>query len=237
VSQEFDQYLTGQLQPLARDGCVQRNAQFAWIRHGRHFPTFTDAAILEIGPGYGAMLELLCNEHKYADVHGVDISPEVVGACNRIVPNSTELTDDTTAFLCRRPKSYDLILMLHILEHVPRQGVMPLLTAVKGALKPGGKLVVEVPNIAHPLTGLYHRYHDFTHTVGFTDQSLGFVLRTAGFETVVVYPCKIPRTSALRALQRASQDTVELAAKLLLRFYMPQQSVILSSVLGACAAV
>ena len=237
MSREYDQYLTEQLQPLSAEGCVQRNAWFAWYRHGTHFPTSTDAAILEIGPGYGAMLDLLCSEHKYTNVHGVDVSPEVVRACNQVVPNSTDLTDDTTAFLCSRAGSYDLILMLHVLEHVPKPEAMALLMAVRGALRPGGKLVAEVPNIAHPLTGGYHRYHDFTHTVGFTDQSLNFVLRAAGFASVSVYPCKIPRISAVRTLQRASQDTVELVAKILLRLYMPRQSVVLSSVLGACAAV
>ena len=183
------------------------------------------------------MLNLLCSERGYTNVHAVDISPEVVHACNRIVPDSTELTADTTAFFQAHPARYDLILMFHVLEHVPKQEVLPLLVAVRAALRPGGKLVAEVPNIAHPLTGPYHRYHDFTHTVGFTDQSLGFVLRTAGFANVSVYPCKISRSSLTRVLQRASQDTVELVASTLLRLYMPRQPLVLSSVLGACASV
>jgi cyclopropane fatty-acyl-phospholipid synthase-like methyltransferase len=236
MSVEYDQYLTDHFRPLAGTARVQRNARFALHQHGKHFPRSADAAILEIGPGFGAMLSLLRSERGYADVHAVDISPEVVQACNQIVPDSTELTADTTVFLESCRASYDLILMFHVLEHVPKHEVLALLRAARGSLKQGGKLLVEVPNIAHPLTGPYHRYHDFTHTTGFTDQSLGFILRTAGFENVTVYPCKVPRISVARAVQRVLQDSLEYFAAMLLKLYMPRQRVILSSVLGACAS-
>ena len=35
-----------------------------------------------------------------------------------------------------------------------------------------------------PLNGLYFRYSDFTHEVGFTEESLNYVLRQAGFEEI-----------------------------------------------------
>ena len=236
MSVEYDRYLTDHFRALAGTARVQRNARFAFGQHGKYFPRNTNAAILEIGPGFGAMLKLLSGERGYADVHAVDISPEVVQLCNEIVPNSTELTANTAAFLADHPCRYDLVLMFHVLEHVPKQEVLSLLKAARGALRPGGKLVAEVPNIAHPLTGPYHRYHDFTHTAGYTDQSLGFILRTAGFASVRVYPCKVPPTSLPRLVQRASQDALESLAAILLRIYMPGLHIILSSVLGACAA-
>ena len=235
MSHEYDRYLTHQLSPLSNDARLERNARFALLHHGKHFPAATDAAILEIGPGYGAMLRLLRDQRGFQNVHAVDVSADVVRFCNQLLPGSTELTPDTTFFLNARPAAYDLILLFHVLEHVPRLDVLPLLMAARSALRPSGKLLLEVPNIAHPLTGPYHRYHDFTHTLGFTDQSLGFILRTAGFANVSVYPCRVPRISFTRVLQRASQDAVELVAALLLRLYMPREPVLLSSVLGACA--
>jgi SAM-dependent methyltransferase len=235
MSVEHDRYLTNHFRPLAGTARMQRNARFALYQHGKYLPQSADAAILEVGPGFGAMLDLLRGERGYTDVHAVDISPEVVQACNQIVPDSTELTADTTAFLEGCPGKYDLILMFHVLEHLPKHEMLSLLMSARGALKHSGRLLIEVPNIAHPLTGPYHRYHDFTHTTGFTDQSLGFILRTTGFENVTVYPCKVPRTSVARVVQRASQDTLEFLAATLLKLYMPRQPVILSSVLGACA--
>ena len=43
-------------------------------------------------------------------------------------------------------EEFDLILMLHVLEHVTKDETIAFLQAVRGALKPHGKLVVEVPN-------------------------------------------------------------------------------------------
>lgn len=235
MSLEYDRYLTHQLRSLSDEARLERNARFALLHHGKYFPVSPGAAVLEIGPGYGAMLRLLRNERGLQNLHAVDVSAEVVRVCNQTMPESTELTPDTTVFLNSHHATYDLILMFHVLEHVPKDNALPLLMAARGALRPGGKLVLEVPNIAHPLTGPYHRYHDFTHTLGFTDQSLGFILRTAGFANVSVYPCRVPRVSFARVWQRAGQDAVELIAGLLLRLYMPREPVMLSSVLGACA--
>ncbi len=235
MSLEHQKYLSDHFRSLAGSERVQRNADSAWRQHGKYFPLDKAARILEIGPGFGAMLKLLRTKCGYRNVNAVDISPEVVDFCNQLVPQSTELTDDTIYFLEERAGKYDLILMFHVLEHVPKDTVVPFLTAAREALKPNGRLIVETPNSANPLTGPYHRYHDFTHTVGFSDQSLAFVLRTAGFSNVSVYPCKVPRASIARLIQRTSQDAVEFMASLLLKLYMPRLSVILSSVLGACA--
>jgi len=236
LNEDYQQYLTEQLAPMSGSARTKRNAVFALHHHGKHFPLTKTAAILEIGPGFGAMLDLLGNVHGYSKVRAVDISPEVVTECNRVLPNSTELATDTTAFLLAHSEEFDLILMLHVLEHIPKNKATALLSAARLALKDGGKLVVEVPNAAHPLTGPYHRYHDFTHTVGFTDQSLGFVLRNAGLREVSIYPCKVPRSSLARFIQRTAQDSVEFCVSSLLKLYMPRQPLILSSLLGACAS-
>jgi 2-polyprenyl-3-methyl-5-hydroxy-6-metoxy-1,4-benzoquinol methylase len=232
---QYDQYLTQHFGHIAAPATLRRNAIFVLDHHGKHFPADKNAAILEIGPGFGALLEYLHKDCGYPNLRAVDVSPEVVTACNRLLPGSTVLTEDTTAFLEERREAFDLILMLHVLEHVPRDKVVSLLAAVRGALKGGGKLVVEVPNILHPVTGSYNRYHDFTHTIGFTDQSLGFVLRNSGFQEVTVYGCKVPRNDAARLLQRTAQDAVELIAALFLRLYLPRQPISLATALGACA--
>lgn len=235
MSVDYDQYLTRHFNHIAAPATVRRNALFAIEHHGRHFPADRQSAILEIGPGFGALLECMRLQCGYTNVRAVDISPEVVAACNQVAPGSTVQAEDTTLFLDERPAQFDLILMFHVLEHVPKDAVHPLLTAIRRALKDNGRLVVEVPNIAHPITGAYNRYHDFTHTVGFTDQSLAFVLRNAGFQQVTVYGCRTPRTNALRLVQRTAQDIVELLGALRLRLYLPKQAVTLATALGACA--
>lgn len=235
-SSHYDRYLTAHFSHIARPETIRRNAEFALHHHGKYLPSNQDAAMLEIGPGFGALLEHLVHKRGYTNLKAVDVSPEVVAACNAALPGSTELVEDTEAFLRERPAQFDLVIMLHVLEHVPKEGVMRLLQALHASMKTGGKLIVEVPNIAHPVMGAYNRYHDFTHTVGFTDQSLGFVLRNAGFSEVKLYGCRVPRKTPLRLMQRTAQDVVELLAALRLRLFLPQQPVNLAATLGACAA-
>ena len=233
MSADYDHYISAHFGRIAAPATLRWNAMAAVEHHGKYLPADKDAAILEIGPGFGNLLEHLqgCG---YRNLSAVDLSPEVVETCNHVLPGSTALTEDTSAFLRERPDQYDLIIMLHVLEHVPKDQIMALLQAIRGALKTGGKLVAEVPNPAHPITGAYNRYHDFTHTVGFTDQSLGFVLRNAGFHDVTVYGCKMPRKNPARFLQRTAQDVIELFAALCLRVFLPGQYVNMATALGVC---
>lgn len=234
MSVEYDQYLSHHFHRISTPAGAQRNAAFSLDHHGKHFPSDKNSAILEIGPGLGALIGHLHTRCGYRNIKAVDVSPEVVEVCNRVLPGSTELTVNTTEFLQEHTGEFALVLMLHVLEHVPKDEVMPLLKAIRHSLSENGKLVVEVPNTAHPVTGAYNRYHDFTHTVGFTDQSLGFVLRNSGFQDVTVYGCRIPRKNPLRLIQRAAHDAVELVLGLRLRLYLPHQPTNLATALGAC---
>ena len=76
------------------------------------------------------------------------------------------------------------VVMLHVLEHVPKSETIRLLTAIRRSLAVGGRLLVEVPNMGDPLNGTYFRYGDFTHEVGFPEESLRYVLTQAGFREV-----------------------------------------------------
>ena len=233
MSGEFDHYLSKYYsQNTAR---LEWNAVAVLEHHGAHFPVEKNATILEIGPGTGTMLAFLRDRCGYRDLKAVDVSPEVVAACNEILPGSTDLVEDSRSYLQDRQEQFDLILVLHTLEHVPKEQVLPLLRAVRGALRPEGKVVVEVPNSEHPIVGNRNRYCDFTHSLGFTDLSLKFVLQNAGFSQVKIYPCKIPRKTVGRLVQRAAQDTLELLMGLAVRLYKPGDRLILSSNLGACA--
>ncbi|HUI83286.1 MAG TPA: class I SAM-dependent methyltransferase [Candidatus Binatia bacterium] len=235
MSAHYDRYLTQHLSHVSRPGAVERNAIFVLEHHGRHFPSDRNAAILEIGPGFGGLIDCLHNRCGYRNVSGVDISREAVEASNRVLTSSTELAENTVEFLEHRPEQFDMVLMLHVLEHVAEQNAIPLLEAVRGALKANGKLVVEVPNAIHPVAGAYNRYFDFTHKMGFTDRSLEFVLRSAGFDEVTIYGCRIPRKNPARLIQRTAQDLMELLAAVRLRLYLPKQPLNLALTLGACA--
>jgi len=88
------------------------------------------------------------------------------------------------------PRSVDLVVMQHVLEHV----VAPLSTARIAAtlLRPGGRLVGEVPNLASWDARLFGRTwgggHAPRHLSHFTPATLARLLASAGFSSVVVRP-------------------------------------------------
>ena len=91
-------------------------------------------------------------------------------------------------YLADRDSVYDLITLNDVLEHIPTTEVMGLLKALRSALRPGGTLVIRVPNIAN-LFASYSRYLDITHVAGFTEYSLMQVFDKAEFvEHQMVFP-------------------------------------------------
>ncbi len=145
-------------------------------------PVSKNSKILDIGCGLGQMLISLRKE-GYTDISGIDISPEAIEYCSA---NSlkVELISDLSSYVSNGKSEYDFIIMSHVVEHLEKNRIIDVLSLIKQRmLKPGGELVVMVPN-AQSNTGCYWAYEDFTHQTLFTAGSLYFVLKSAGFEDV-----------------------------------------------------
>jgi len=173
----FDTYVDN-----AFDGHYQAEFKFYQfaLNYKRFFPSDKRTSILDIGIGRGEMLSCM-REWGYTNYAGIDISPSTVAFCQSIGLNCKEV-DDTVYFLQKHKDTYSLITLLDVLEHVKKENVMPFLSAIKQALKPGGIVIIQVPNLQAP-DGQLHRYNDITHEVGYIEHSLQQVLRVTGFET------------------------------------------------------
>lgn len=147
-------------------------------------PSDSDSKILDIGCGMGKFLYYL-KKKGFRNPTGVEISPEQVEYCKQNVTDQVILTDNLINFINQRHDCWDCIVMLDVIEHIPRQDVIPILAAIHGALSRGGVLLIETGNMAS-LTGPYLRYIDFTHESGFTENSLRQVLRAVGFSEIRV---------------------------------------------------
>jgi SAM-dependent methyltransferase len=77
--------------------------------------------------------------------------------------------------------SLDLVTMFHALEHVPDP--RSVMNTARGWLKRGGRLVVEVPNIAALVQAPSHQYH-YAHLHHFTGSTLGALGEAAGLRLV-----------------------------------------------------
>lgn len=190
---DFDQYLTRHYAHIG-DQARHRAGKKRQLRltYESILPANRDAEMLEIGPGYGQLLELLRNDLGYAKTIAIDLSAEVAEFCNRILPGSTEHVRDSAEFLRRNPGRFERIFLFHVLEHVPKAEAQPLMEVLQGALRPGGRVVIELPNMANLFTAGYLRWADRTHEAGYSEMSLRHLLESAGFTDVACFEERLP---------------------------------------------
>lgn len=235
AQKKFDGYLSNHLSQINNTFSSSNRKEWLKYNYKNYFPTNFESKILEIGPGFGELLLLLYKDFGYINVKAVDLSQEVVDFCNTIAPESTELTTNTVSFLKANQNQFDIVFMLHVLEHIPKDDAAPILSEIFNALKSEGTLIIEVPNMANPMIGLNLRYSDFTHEVGFTDISLKQVLYKAGFSNVSVFPSKVPIVSTLRFFQAILQKIFNQTLNLLTNIYLPGKTQIMSPSIFAIA--
>ncbi len=145
-------------------------------------PRSLDARILDIGCGFGQMLDGL-RRLGYRSLRGVDLSPEAIEASRGRGLDAAQI-ESLERFCQASAERFDLILMSQVLEHVEKQEIVPTLRLIRERLMtPGAGLAIMVPNAQSP-TGCYWAYEDFTHHTLFTAGSLLFVLRAAGFRSI-----------------------------------------------------
>lgn len=148
----------------------------------RVFPRTVNDNVLEIGCGMGRLLLALRTE-GYQNLKGVDLSAELVSIARREGLDVTSA--DAVEFLGTTAETYDVIYLFDVLEHIPMSGQLTFLRQLYAKLSPAGFLVLQVPNACSPIAS-YFRYIDWTHVCSFTEASLEYILRNAGFREINV---------------------------------------------------
>ncbi len=166
---------------------------------GRFLPASREAAILDVGCGYGAFLDYL-RAQGYRQVEGVDISPEQIAAAHRLGLTHA-VCAEARGWLRERPGRYECMVAIDFLEHFPKADVLEMLEAIARGLRPGGRLIMQSPNAESPFGGRY-RYGDFTHEFALTATSARQILEAAGFQDVRCYEAG-PVVHGLPSLVRA----------------------------------
>jgi 2-polyprenyl-3-methyl-5-hydroxy-6-metoxy-1,4-benzoquinol methylase len=162
------------LKRVLRWGAAYESYLEGWL------PPEKKARVADVACGGGYLLFYLAHL-GYTNLVGVDISAEQVATAQALKQNVEY--EDAIAFLQRNSVSFDLVLALDIIEHLTKHEVMSFFNAAHGALRPAGRLVVQTPNCASPF-GVGQRYADFSHEVGFTPNSMAWMLRLHGFEGI-----------------------------------------------------
>lgn len=137
--------------------------------------------VLEVGCGLGTVLKFL-EDRGYDALIGVDVDRKAVTRC-REAGLDVHLISSIQEFTHSTVERFDLVLMLHVLEHLEKNEIVSALTAIRSIMAEGGRIMVAVPNAQSP-TGAYWAYEDFTHSTIFTSGSLYHVLSAAGFTQI-----------------------------------------------------
>lgn len=184
----FGRYFQDQSLPLGGDD-EERASWFARYARAIYLPVLQrspgDLEFLEIGCGKGLFLRAL-HGLGARKLTGIDLSQEDCRIAGAQCPSARIEAVDALSFLRANPRSFDVIVLKAVLEHVPRGEVVDLMVSMKESLRPGGRVVVEVPNMDW-LFASHERYMDFTHRLGFTKESLRQLL-SLEFHVVSVEP-------------------------------------------------
>lgn len=136
--------------------------------------------VLEVGCSSGFMLfPLVAEGHQCVGV-------EPSGAFGSFLIQRGIPAYPTIDQLCRSMKgaSFDLILHFFVLEHISEP--LEFLRSQLNILKPGGRIIFEIPNVSDPLYSIYdipafeRFYWSVAHPWYFSEASLNFLLRKLG---------------------------------------------------------
>jgi SAM-dependent methyltransferase len=137
--------------------------------------------IIDVGCGCGFALRAL-RLLGYTNLIGLETSAEQAARA-RQAGFEVVVVENSTAWLLDHPGQFGAIVLLDVLEHVPVPDQIDFATALRVALRSDGKVILTVPNANSPLAARW-RYIDYTHHCSFTEHSLHFVLKSAGFESI-----------------------------------------------------
>src|SRR6266566_4821560 len=147
-------------------------------------PTSKDAKMLDLGCGYGEFVYFLQRE-GYARAMGVDRNVQQAEVARKLGVANLHCVK-AQEFLRRSLNEFDFISAIDVLEHIPKSEVPEFLDLVRAALRPRGRFLCQVPNLAAFYNQLF--YKDFSHETPFTPSSLKQILELTDFTNVQVFP-------------------------------------------------
>jgi SAM-dependent methyltransferase len=79
--------------------------------------------------------------------------------------------------------TWDCLIAIDFIEHLPKDGLIAFLAQAHRVLKPGGCLILRAPNGDSPFVGR-NLFNDITHYWAYTSVAIEALLKMAGFQRV-----------------------------------------------------
>ena len=151
----------------------------------RHFPVDKQVQILDLGCGHGALIHF-ARQAGYANIRGVDGSPEQVLAARRLGIEGVNEGDVVTTLAKCPTASLACVVAFDLIEHFTKDELPTVVDEVRRVLEPGGIWIVHTCNGESPFAS-NTRYGDLTHELAFTRNSMAQLLYASGFSQVRAY--------------------------------------------------
>jgi SAM-dependent methyltransferase len=146
------------------------------------FPSDRNSSIVDLGCGSGALL-LFLQEAGYLNTLGVETSPDQVEFARQLGVRSV-VSGDLIPFLRdSASEMFDVAVAFDVIEHFRKDEVLEIIDHAHRVLRPGGKLIVHVPN-AEGIFGSRIFWSDFTHEMAFTREGLRQLTCACGFNSI-----------------------------------------------------
>lgn len=156
--------------------------------------------VLDLGSGTGVFLGL-CQVLGHRAV-GVDASEAMVRAA--IAGGFKVTLDDAVSFVLSQPEaSFDCVTAFHLVEHLGGKRLRTLFEEVFRILRPGGRFVVETPNVGSIKTMTDYYYVDPSHLLPRRVEQYVMVLEASGFSDVKIELVNEPQSP----IQKLNEDT------------------------------
>jgi O-antigen chain-terminating methyltransferase len=140
-----------------------------------------DSLVLDLGCGRGEWLELL-RQNGYKAL-GIDLNQVVVAECQQRGLDVRE-ADIIDYLQSLEDNSVALVTGFHLIEHLPFEILMKLLSESFRVLRPRGMVIFETPNPANVLVGSCNFYFDPTHRNPLPSLMTQFLAQYSGFSPV-----------------------------------------------------
>ena len=172
---------------VSGEGQARSERIIRWLGEKTEIPS--SGQLLDIGCGNGSFLRAFSKAHPDWKLTGAELDDrnraqiEAISGVTRLHLGPLDELHET----------FDLIVMVHALEHIPDPAAF--LRMLHAKLEPGGKVLIEVPDLnTSPFDVLIA-----DHCTHFTPQAIEMVVRMAGYEATTLDAFCIPKEITLLA--------------------------------------
>jgi len=125
---------------------------------------------LEIGPGAFGLSPALRWLFPNCQVYAYELDEQNIKSLQNLgVICYQELFSPSSS---QPDRNFDAIIMSHVLEHFSPEMLKPTFMKIKELLKPGGLIIIEIPNCCHSICGKHEGHNDCPHLLFFTPKSV-----------------------------------------------------------------